>query len=123
VGNDDAATGGAVAPAADWVVLPATAGEPAKPGLVLVNPGTASVTVTLHALAAAGRTPPGDVTLTIAAGSVTQAPAAFLDDVLDGAVQVRSAGGDVVAMAASTSLGVKGLATYALSMGAVVPAG
>lgn len=123
VGNDDAATGGVAAPASDWVVLPAIAGEPAKPGLVLVDPGTTSVTVTLHALAAAGKTPPPDVTLTIPAGSVAQAPAGFLDGILDGAVQVHSEGGDVIAMAASTSLGVKGLATYALSMGAAIPTG
>jgi hypothetical protein len=123
VGNDDASTGGVGAPASGWVVLPAIAGEPAKPGLVLVNPGKASVTVTLHALAASGRTPPADATLTIPPGSVVQAPAAFLNDVLVGSVQVRSAGGGVIAMAASTSLGVKGIATYALSMGAVIPTG
>lgn len=121
VGNDDAATGGTSAPAPSWVVLPAIAGEPAHPGLVLVNPGSTSVTVTLHALTTEGTTAPSDLTLTIPAGSVGQAPAGFLADVPDAAIEVRSTGGDVVAMAASTSLGVKGLSTYALAMGIPEP--
>jgi hypothetical protein len=122
VGNDDAATGGAASAASDWVVLPAIAGEPARPGLVLVDPGNASVTVTLHALVAQGQAAPPDVTLTIAAGSVVQAPSAFLALVHRAAIEVRSEGGDVIAMAASTSLGVKGLSTYAMAMGVAVPA-
>jgi len=122
VGNDDAATGGAASAASGWVVLPAIAGEPARPGLVLVDPGNASVTVTLHALVPQGQTRPPDVTVTIAAGSVVQAPSAFLALVNRAAIEVRSEGGDVIAMAASTSLGVKGLSTYALAMGVAVPA-
>jgi hypothetical protein len=120
VGNDSAATGGAQ-PAARWVVLPAIAGEPALPGLVLVDPGNQTVTVTLHALAAAGDTPPADVTLTISAGSVATAPPAFLDQLPFGAVEVRAVGGAVLATAASTSLGVKGRSTYALSVGVAEP--
>ena len=121
VGNDDAATGGALSPASDWVVVPAIAGEPARPGLVLVDPGNAPVTVTLHALAPQGQTPPPDVTLTIAAGSVVRAPSGFLAQVDQAAIEVHSEGGDVIAMAASTSLGVKGLSTYALAMGVTIP--
>ena len=121
VGNDDAATGGTASPASDWVVLPAIAGEPARPGLVLVNPGSAPVTVTLHALPPSGQASPPDITLSIAAGSVFQAPRGFLAQVDRAAIEVRSVGGDVVAMAASTSLGVKGLSTYALAMGVAVP--
>ena len=120
VGNDSAATG-AVAPAARWVVLPAIAGEPAKPGLVLVNPGDGAVTVTLHALAAADANPPADVTLTLPPASVAWAPNAFLDQLPFGALEVRSDGGDVLATAASTSLGVKGLSTYALAAGVAEP--
>ena len=37
--------------------LPAIAGEPARPRIVLVEPGNTSVTVTIHALAAEGDTP------------------------------------------------------------------
>ncbi len=121
VGNDDAATGGAAAPAADWLVLPAIAGEPSKPGIVIAAPGAAAVTVTLHALASEGDSAPADLTITIPAGSVTQVPASFLDAVPTSAIEIRCVGGGVVPMAASTSLGVKGLSTYALSMGIVVP--
>lgn len=121
VGNDDGATGGAIAPAADWVVLPAIAGEPSKPGIVIVNPGSATVTITLHVLAAEGKTPPSDATITIGAGSVARVPQAFLDQARAAAIEINSSGGGVVAMAASTSLGVKGLSTYALSMGVTVP--
>lgn len=122
MGNDDAATDGTATPASDWVVLPAIAGEPAQPGLVLVDPGNAPVTVTLHALVTQGQTPPPDVTLTISPGSVVQAPSGFLAEVHQAAIEVRSVGGDVIAMAASTSLGVKGLSTYAMAMGVAVPA-
>ena len=121
VGNDDGATGGSAEAAADWVVLPAIAGEPARPRIVLVNPGNTSVTVTIHALAAEGDTPPADVTLTIEPGSVDQVPPGFLEGVHLSAVQVSSSGGDILALAASTSLGVKGLSTYALAMGVPIP--
>jgi Family of unknown function (DUF5719) len=121
VGNDDGATGGAAVAAADWVVLPAIAGEPARPRIVLVNPGNSSVTVTVHALAAEGDTPPADVTLTIEAGSVDQVPPGFLEGVHGSAVRISSSGGDILALAASTSLGVKGLSTYALAMGVPIP--
>jgi hypothetical protein len=121
VGNDDAATGGTASPASDWVVLPAIAGEPAHPGLVLVDPGNAAVTVTLHVLVPQGQAPLPDVTVTISAGSVVQAPSGFLAQVHQAAIEVRSVGGDVIAMAASTSLGIKGLSTYALAMGVAVP--
>jgi hypothetical protein len=121
VGNDDGATGGAVEAAADWVVLPAIAGEPARPRIVLVNPGNTSVTVTIHALASEGDPPPADITLTIEPGSVDQVPPGFLEGVHESAVEVSSSGGDILALAASTSLGVKGLSTYALAMGVPIP--
>jgi hypothetical protein len=121
VGNDDAATGGATAPAADFVVLPAIAGEPAKPGIVIVDPGNASATVTIHVLAGAGETAPADLTITIGASSVAMVPLTFLQQVPGSAIEIRSDGQGVVAMAASTSLGVKGLSTYAMSMGVVNP--
>lgn len=121
VGNDDAATGGTASPASDWVVLPAIAGEPAHPGLVLVNPGNTAVTITLHALMPQGQVPPPDLTVALAAGSVVQAPSGFLAQVHQAAIEIHSVGGDVIAMAASTSLGVKGLSTYALAMGVAIP--
>ncbi len=121
VGNDDGATGGARAPASDWVVLPAIAGEPARPRIVLVNPGNTSATITLHALVSEGDTATPDATVTIPAGSVGQVPPGFLEGLHDSAVEIRSSGGDILALAASTSLGVKGLSTYALAMGVAIP--
>ena len=121
VGNDDGATGGAPAPASDWVVLPAIAGEPARPRIVLVNPGSASVTVTLHALASEDTVPATDTTVTIPAGSVGQVPPVYLEGLHDSAIRISSVGGDILALAASTSLGVRGLSTYALAMGVVIP--
>jgi hypothetical protein len=121
VGNDDGATGGAPAPASDWVVLPAIAGEPARPRIVLVNPGNTSVAVTLHALVSEGEAPTADATMTIPAGSVGQVPPGFLEGLHDSAVEIRSSGGDIFALAASTSLGVKGLSTYALALGVAIP--
>lgn len=121
VGNDAGATGGAAAPASDWVVLPAIAGEPARPRIVLVNPGNTSVTVTLHALVSQSDAPTADATMTIPAGSVGQVPAGFLEGLHDSAIEIRSSGGDILALAASTSLGVKGLSTYALALGVAIP--
>ncbi len=121
VGNDDGATGGAREPSAAWVVMPAIAGEPSRPRIVLVNPGNTSVTVTLHALATEGETAPADATLTIDAGSVDQVPPGFLEGIHGSAVEIRSTGGDILTLAASTSLGVKGLSTYALAMGVPIP--
>jgi hypothetical protein len=121
VGNDDGATGGAHDPAADWVVLPAIAGEPARPRIVLVNPGNTSVTVTFHALASKDDTSPADTTLTIEPGAVGQVPPGFLEGLHDSAIEIRSSGGDILALSASTSLGVKGLSTYALAMGVPIP--
>jgi len=123
VGNDDAATGGAAQPGSDWLVLPAIAGEPSHPGLVIVNPGNTIVTVTLHALAPEGATPPPDITLVVPAGSVRTAPPDFLNEDHRSAIEVRADGGDVIAMAACTSLGNEGLSTYALSMGVAVVEG
>jgi uncharacterized protein DUF5719 len=121
VGNDDGATGGASAPAPDWVVLPAVAGEPARPRIVLVNPGNTSTTVTLHALVADGDASTPDTTVTIPAGTVGQVPPGFLEGLHGSAVEISSSGADILALAASTSLGVKGLSTYALAMGVAIP--
>jgi hypothetical protein len=123
VGNDDASTGGAAEPGSDWLVLPAIAGEPSHPGLVIVNPGNTTVTVTLHALAPEGVTPPPDITFVVPAASVRTAPRDFLNEDHRSAIEVRAEGGDVIAMAASTSLGNEGLSTYALSIGVAVVEG
>jgi hypothetical protein len=121
-GNDGAATGGAPAPATDWVVLPTVAGEPARPGLALVNPGNRAAQVELSLLAAEGDQVPAPVTVLVEPGSVATAPAGFLAAAPDAAVLVRSTQ-PVVALGASTSLGTKGRSVYGMSVGLTVPRG
>ena len=87
---------------------------------MLVNPGNASVTVTLHALPSDGDASIADATVTIPAGSVAQVPPGFLEGLHGSAVEIR-ASGDILALAASTALGVRGLSTYALAMGVAIP--
>ena len=120
-GWDDAATGGAAAPAPAWLVPPTVRGDPPKPGLVIVNPGTDPVDVTLRLLPE-GHTDPGQpVTLSIPGQRAVAAPAGFLARDPFASVLV-SATGDVVALGASTSEGRNGLALYGLAMGVPVPA-
>ncbi|MEA2550281.1 MAG: hypothetical protein QOE25_50 [Actinomycetota bacterium] len=116
-GTDPAETGGAP-PAARLVVLPTVAGDPSKPGLVITDPGTAAVTVTLHALSASG---PNDVTLDVAAGSSASAPIPFLSAAEDAGILITSTGGPVIAAGASESLGQMGIAAYAMAAGIAVP--
>jgi hypothetical protein len=121
LGNDPGATSGVALPSASWVVTPTVAGEPSRPGLVLMNPGSDPVDVTLHLLAPKGATPAVDVTLTIPAATAVGAPAAFLASAPTASVEVTTAQGEVVALGASSSLGAKGVADYALAMGVPVP--
>jgi hypothetical protein len=123
VGNDSAATGGSISAAEAWVVLPAIAGEPARPRLVLVNPSGDDAVVTLHALIPRDETVVADIPVTVAAGSAVLAPAEFWATRPFAAILVTSPGTPVLAAAASTSLGVKGLSTYAVSMGVPIPGG
>ncbi len=116
-GSDFAATGGA-APAGQWVVLPTVAGDPSKPGLVITNPGTQPVSVTLHALSAAG---PNDVTVSISAGSSASAPVGFLTAAGNVGILIAAPTGQVIAAGASESLGIKGIAGYAIAAGVPVP--
>ena len=116
-GTDLAATAGAVA-GSRWVVLPTVAGDPAKPGLVITNPGADVATVSLHLLTTAG---PSDVTLVVSAGSSVAAPAAFLAADETAGVLVTATTGQVIAAGASESLGMKGVAGYAIAVGLAVP--
>jgi hypothetical protein len=121
LGNDPGATSGAVEPSSAWVVTPTVAGEPSRPGLVLLNPGSDPVVVTLHLLVPAGAATVADVTLTIPPATAAAAPAAFLASAPTACVEVTASGGEVVALGASSSLGARGVADYALAMGVVVP--
>jgi hypothetical protein len=121
VGGDTASTGGATVTAERWVVTPSVAGSHSAPGLVLVNPGTDSVAVTLHLLGPDGSSPAADVTLTLPPSSAVEAPPGFLASAAGASVLVTSQGGGVVAMGASTSKVPKSPASYALAMGVPVP--
>jgi len=116
-GSDLAVTAGAVA-GSTWVVLPTVAGDPAKPGLVITNPGAEAATVSLHVLTAAG---PNDVTLDVSAGSSVAAPAGFLATDEAAGILVTATTGQVIATGASESLGMKGVAGYAIAVGLAVP--
>jgi uncharacterized protein DUF5719 len=120
-GGDTAATGGGFVPSTRWVVLPAVAGEPATPGLVLVNPGEREAEVTLMLLGrpdAAGL--PEPTVVRISPGRVAAVPKSFLAAAPDAAVVVSS-DSPVVALAASRSLERGGSAGYALSAGVPMP--
>ena len=96
-------------------------GSPRVRGSCWSIPGNTSVTVTFHALASEGDTPPPDATLTIEPGSVDQVPPGFLEGIHGSAVEIRSSGGDILALAASTSLGVKGLSDVRAGHGRADP--
>ena len=74
LGNDPGATAGASAPSQAWVVTPTVAGEPSRPGLVLMNPGSDPVEVTLHLLPPKGAAPAADVALTMPCGERRRCP-------------------------------------------------
>jgi hypothetical protein len=119
---DDAATGGATMPASAWVVPPTAADDPSEPGLVVVNPGGEPVTVTFRLLLPGDEGPGRSVTLDLPAASTASPPRAFLASSPQASVLV-TATGDVVAMGASTSGGLRGLSLYGFAMGMPVPDG
>jgi hypothetical protein len=117
VGHDLGSTTGVAAPGTDWVVTPTVAGEPNDPGLILVNPGNAAASVTLHVLPAEGQDPVADVTVSIKPGFAAAAPSDFIDAAAFSAIRVVATSGVVVPIGASSSLGASGRSTYALSIG------
>jgi hypothetical protein len=120
---DTAATGGALAPADSWVVMPTVAGGVSHPGLVLVNPGAEAAQVDLHLLAAPGDLVPSDLTITVAPMSAMSVPEDFLATYPQAAVVARATGSAIVALGASTSLGPRGTDGYAMAVGVPIPVG
>jgi hypothetical protein len=118
---DGASTGGALGPESAWVVLPTVGGEPSHPGLVIVNPGTEGVHVTLHMIDTEGAVVPADITMTVRAETAVAAPVGFLQGAPTGAILVRSDGAPIVVLGGSTSLGRGGSDGYALSLGVPTP--
>ncbi len=120
LGRDDAATAGATEPSAAWVVPPTVVGEPARPGIVIVNPGDTEATVTVRLLPL-DATSATETTLVVPAASVATVPEGFLQAQPDASVVVTSEGAEVIAMGASTSLGVEGGSVFGLSVGVPIP--
>lgn len=122
VASDQGSTTGASAPAAAWVVLPAIAGSPAHPGLVIANPGSEPVRVTLSFLPGPETgSPPGPVTVTVPAGRTVGAPKDFLEAAPNAAVLAVADAGTFVPAASSYSLGREGIATFAVALGVPIP--
>ena len=116
--SDQASVTGAQ-PASSWIVLPAVAGEPSNPGLVLANPGTEPAVVTLSFLAPG---PVDQVTVTVPAGSTVAAPKAFLQAAPEAGVSAVATSGTFIPASASYALGHEGFATYAVALGIPIPA-
>lgn len=117
---DDAATGGTTAPWPTWVIVPTVVSETSVPAIVVANPGSAPVTVTLRLLPPEGEGAGAEVSFEIDPSMVAGAPSGFLEGSPQAAVLVE-ASGPVVAAGASTSGGRSGLTLFAISTGAVVP--
>ncbi len=117
VGNDGGATAGSATPATSWVVTPTVAGEPARPGLLVLNPGQSQASVSITSLPAEGEQPGGSTTITVPPGSVAGVPREFLDGVGSASLLVISDGVPIVALGASTSLGNEGQSVYGLAAG------
>jgi hypothetical protein len=118
-GEDLGATAGAVTASDAWLVLPAIARDPTTPGAVLANAGDSEVVVTVELLPREGGTAPAPVTVQVPAHSATAVPPEFWAFAPDAAMLVRSEGGPVVALAASTSGEAD---AFALSLGVPFPA-
>ncbi|HEX9123593.1 MAG TPA: DUF5719 family protein [Actinomycetota bacterium] len=121
VTSDQGSTSGTGTPGQAWVILPAVAGPPTHPGLVLANPGTEPVEVTLSYLPAAEGPVPSPVTVQVPAGRVLGPPRSFLEAKPFSAILAVAPGGTFVPAAASYSLGREGYATYAVSLGVPIP--
>jgi len=120
VGNDGGATGGSPEPADAWVVTPTIAGVPARPGLLLLNPGRSrAATVTVTSIPSEGREA-AETTVRLPPGSIAGVPREFLDEVGTASLLVTS-DSPVVALGASTSLGNDGLSVYGLAAGVPIP--
>jgi len=117
VGNDGGATAGSSTPATSWVVTPTVAGEPARPGLLVLNPGQSQASVSISSLSAEGDESGVSTTITVPPGSVAGVPRAFLDGVGSASLLVISEGVPIVALGASTSLGNEGRSVYGLAAG------
>jgi hypothetical protein len=119
--SDQGSTTGASAAATAWIILPAIAGSPAHPGLVLANPGDVPAEISLSVLPGGDRAGPAPVTVEVPPGRTVQAPKGFVDAAPFSAILATSSSGTFVPTAASYSLGNEGYATYAVAVGVRIP--
>jgi hypothetical protein len=117
--SDQASVTGAL-PASSWIVLPAVAGEPSNPGLVLANPGDESALVTLGFLSPG---PADRISVRVPPGSTVEVPEEFLRVAPEVGVRAEATSGTFIPAAASYSLGHDGFATYAVALGIAIPEG
>lgn len=122
VASDQGSTVAAAAPHPAWVLLPAVAGRPSKPGLVLANPGEEPAKVTLSFLTAGIEPAPAPIQVSVPAGRSVSAPRDFLALKPRSAVLAVASSGTFVPAFASYSLGREGVAAFAVSLGVPVPA-
>jgi hypothetical protein len=121
VSSDQGSTAGTGTPGRAWVILPAVAGPPTHPGLVMANPGNEPVDVTLTYLPAAEGPVPPPITVQVPAGRVLGPPRSFIEAKPFSAILAIAEDGTFVPAAASYSLGREGYATYAVSLGVPIP--
>lgn len=119
--SDSGSTAGASAPAPAWVILPAVAGEPSHPGLVLADPGDEPADVTLSFLSSGAQSPTAAITITVPARRTVAVPEDWIGSEPVAAVLAVASSGTFVPAAASYSLGRDGYATYAVSLGVPIP--
>jgi hypothetical protein len=119
-GVDEAATGGAVAPATAWVVLPTAFGLDPRPAVVLVNDGGQAVNVTLTLLHDGGGSLGDTIDVVVPAGRTLGAPFGFLRKDHTAAVLI-TADAPVVALGAGTA-GSGDTSRYAMALGVPMPA-
>ena len=105
--SDQGSVDGGAPPASSWIVLPAVAGSPSNPGLVLTNPGTEPAVVTLGFLSPGPRRA---VTRDACRRARrVEAPEEFLAGRPRGRVLAKATSGTFVPAAASYSLGRRGV--------------
>jgi hypothetical protein len=120
VGRDGGATAGSAAPATSWLVTPTVAGSPARPGLLVLNPGASQATVTVESIPGNGRSG-SETSVSVPPGSVGVVAREFLESIGAASLLVISDGEPIVALGASTSLGNDGLSLFGLAAGVPIP--
>jgi hypothetical protein len=110
------------APAAAWVLLPAVAGEPSHPGVVIANPAANPADVSLTSLPTGDGGSPASGIVAVPGLRTVAAPADLVASQPAAAILAMSTDGTFVPASASYSLGQEGYAGYAVALGVPIPA-